>query len=113
MAVRVDRNAAIDRRQGADAVADAVADAAAIVSSMRAEGLDPQRWGNGPGDRYGWHEHGYHKVLYCLSGSIVFHTREQGDVELSPGDRLEIDPGTEHAATVGPAGVECAEAATP
>lgn len=81
-----------------------------IEAAMRAEGLDPRRWGNGPGDRYGWHDHGYHKVLYCLSGSIVFHTRTDGDVEMHPGDRLEIELGTAHAATVGSGGVECVEA---
>lgn len=81
-----------------------------IERRMRDEGLDPRRWGNGPGDRYGWHEHGYHKVLYCLSGSIVFHTRSDGDIELQAGDRLEIEPGTAHAATVGSSGVECMEA---
>ena len=85
-------------------------DPAEILASMRADGLDPRRWGNGPGDRYGWHEHSYHKVLFCLSGSIVFHTRSDGDVELNPGDRLDLDPGTQHAATVGPRGVECVEA---
>jgi quercetin dioxygenase-like cupin family protein len=86
------------------------ADTAAIETSMRADGLDPRRWSNGPGDRYGWHEHSYHKVLYCLSGSIVFHTKSDGDIELNPGDRLDLDPGTSHAATVGPRGVECVEA---
>ena len=45
-----------------------------------------------------------------MSGSIVFHTHD-GDFELEPGDRLEVDPGTEHAATVGPDGVRCMEAA--
>ena len=54
--------------------------------------------------------HGYHKVLYCVSGSIVFHTNE-GDFPLEPGDRLDVEPGTEHAATVGPGGVQCMEAA--
>jgi quercetin dioxygenase-like cupin family protein len=48
-------------------------------------------------------------VLYCVSGSIVFHT-DDGDLELHPGDRLDIEPGTAHAATVGPEGVECMEA---
>jgi cupin superfamily acireductone dioxygenase involved in methionine salvage len=48
-------------------------------------------------------------VLFCLRGSIVFHTPE-GDVEMGPGDRLDLGPGTEHAATVGPNGVECVEA---
>ena len=81
-----------------------------IEAAMRAEGLDPRGWGNGPGDHYGWHEHGYHKVLYCVAGTIVFHTRTDGDIELRPGDRLEIEPGTAHAATVGSRGVECVEA---
>jgi quercetin dioxygenase-like cupin family protein len=81
-----------------------------IEAAMRADGLEPRRWGNAPGDTYGWHEHGYHKVLYCLSGSIVFHTRTDGDIELHPGDRLDVEPGTAHAATVGSDGVECVEA---
>lgn len=81
-----------------------------VEADLRLEGLEPTRWGNGPGDTYRWHSHGYGKVLVCLRGSITFHTREADDVELHPGDRLEIGPGTEHAATVGPDGVECAEA---
>jgi mannose-6-phosphate isomerase-like protein (cupin superfamily) len=80
------------------------------LATFVAEGCSsPRPWGNGPGDVYGWHDHGYHKVLFCLSGSIVFHTRE-GDVELTSGDRLDLEPGTEHAATVGPDGCSCIEA---
>ena len=81
-----------------------------IEARFEQEGLRPHDWGNGPRDRYDWHSHSYHKVLYCVSGSIVFHTRD-GDFELEPGDRLEVEPGTEHAATVGPDGVKCMEAA--
>src|SRR3712207_2262660 len=73
------------------------------------EGLSPHAWSNAPGDRYGSHAHPYHKVLYCVRGGITFHT-PRGDVTLAPGDRLEIEPGTDHAATVGPDGVECMEA---
>lgn len=69
----------------------------------------PRPWGNGAGDTYGWHSHAYHKVLFCLGGSITFHLRE-GDVALGPGDRLDLEPGTEHAATVGPQGCSCVEA---
>ena len=69
----------------------------------------PRFWSNGPGDRYGRHAHDYHKVLYCLAGSIVFHS-DEGDVELSAGDRLDLEPGTAHAATVGPDGCRCVEA---
>lgn len=80
-----------------------------IEQQMRDDGLAPRPWSNGPGDEYDWHAHEYHKVLYCVSGSIVFHTRE-GDLALEPGDRLDIEPGTEHAATVGSRGVQCVEA---
>ena len=80
------------------------------LEAFRDEGCSPARsWGNRPGDTYGRHAHGYHKVLFCLSGSIVFHTGG-GDLELRAGDRLDLEPGTEHAATVGPDGVECVEA---
>jgi quercetin dioxygenase-like cupin family protein len=82
-----------------------------IEAIFAREGLRPYTWGNEPGDRYGWHAHGHRKILYCVSGSIVFHTREEGDLALEPGDRLEVDAGTEHAATVGSRGVSCLEAA--
>ena len=77
---------------------------------MRDEGLSPYRWVSGAGVQYGWHEHGYYKVLYCVSGSIVFHTHSEGDVAMAPGDRLDLDAGTAHAATVGATGVVCVEA---
>ena len=80
-----------------------------IVASMRAEGLTPHGWGNAPGDRYGWHDHAYHKVLYCVRGSIVFHT-DEGDLALGAGDRMDLPPRTRHRATVGPDGVRCVEA---
>ena len=81
-----------------------------IEAAFAEDGLSPHAWSNGPGDTYDWHSHGYHKVLYCVRGSIVFHMRD-GDRELRPGDRLDVPPGAEHAATVGPDGVECMEAA--
>jgi quercetin dioxygenase-like cupin family protein len=75
------------------------------------ERLSPSRWSNGPGDTYAPHSHGYHKVLYCLRGSITFRLVDTGeDIELHPGDRLDIGPGTMHAAIVGPQGVTCVEA---
>ena len=69
----------------------------------------PRPWGNAPGDTYGWHAHGYHKVLFCVDGSITFHLRD-GDVTLGAGDRLDLPPDTEHAATVGRDGCTCVEA---
>lgn len=82
----------------------------AAIAAFLSEGCSaPRFWGNEPGDRYGWHSHDYHKVLFCLQGSIVFHMRG-GDVELTAGDRLNVPAGTEHSATVGPDGCECVEA---
>ena len=80
-----------------------------IEVRFREEDLSPHAWGNEPGYEYEWHSHGYHKVLYCVSGSIVFHT-EDGDFELESGDRLDVEPGTGHSATVGQDGVRCMEA---
>ena len=89
---------------------DAPGGEAEIRSRFAAEELSPHLWSNAPGDTYGWHAHGYHKVLYCVAGSITFHSREGTDLLLEPGDRLEVDAGTDHSATVGPRGVECMEA---
>lgn len=83
---------------------------AAAESAFRGEGLEPETWSNQPGYVYGEHEHDYHKVLFCVEGSITFHIRE-GDIEIHPGDRLDLSPGTPHSATVGPDGVTCMEAA--
>ena len=82
-----------------------------VRAELEAKGLELHSWSNGPDYEYGWHDHPYHKTLICLTGSIVFHT-DDGDVSLSAGDVLEIEPSTRHAATVGPEGVHCAEAAT-
>src|SRR3990172_983520 len=80
------------------------------LAAFVAEGCSaPRPWRNGPGDTYGVHAHGAHKVLFCLDGSITFHLAE-GDVTLRAGDRFDIEPGTEHAATVGPDGCSCIEA---
>jgi len=90
--------------------ASAAADRDAAIEAFRAEGCSaPRAWGNAPGDTYGRHVHGFHKVLFCLEGSITFHL-DDGEVELWPGDRLDLKPGTEHGATVGPDGCSCVEA---
>jgi mannose-6-phosphate isomerase-like protein (cupin superfamily) len=88
----------------------AVGGRGAALEVFGAEGCSaPRSWGNGPGDTYGLHAHDFHKVLFCLGGSITFHL-DGGDVMLGPGDRLDIEPETEHAATVGPNGCSCVEA---
>jgi uncharacterized protein YjlB len=85
-----------------------------LEATLRAEGLDPGAWSNGPGDRYGAHEHGYDKVLVCASGSIRFGLPgADSAVDLGVGDRLDLPAGTAHDAVVGPDGVTCLEAHLP
>jgi mannose-6-phosphate isomerase-like protein (cupin superfamily) len=85
-----------------------------LITRLRAEGLDPSAWGNGPGDRYAPHEHGYDKVLVVAAGSIRFGLPQRGEtVDLAVGDRLDLPAGTMHDATVGQDGVTCLEAHAP
>lgn len=77
--------------------------------AFAAEGLRAETWSNQPGFVYSEHTHPYHKVLFCIAGSITFHT-PTGDTELSEGQRLDLPPGTPHSASVGPRGVTCMEA---
>ena len=84
------------------------------AARLRAEGLDAAPWSNGPGDRYGTHEHGYDKVIVVERGSIEFGLPSDGrGVALDTGDRLELPAGTRHDAVVGPSGVTCLEAHLP
>ena len=90
-----------------------VATESARAEAMReytALGIAPSEWSNGPGARYGRHDHSYRKILYCLQGSITFHL-SAGDVAMRAGDRLDLPAYTDHAATVGPDGVVCVEGA--
>lgn len=70
----------------------------------------PSWWSNGAHETYAPHQHAYHKVLYCVAGSIIFHV-EGENILLEPGDRLDVEPGTQHSASVGPDGVQCGEVA--
>ena len=82
-----------------------------IVTTFLREGLSPHSWSNAPGDRYAPHFHPYHKLLYCVRGSIRFLVGTDSEqMSLAPGDRLEIPPGVLHSAVVGQGGVTCMEA---
>ena len=80
-----------------------------IIAPMPADDLAPHAWGNGPADSYGWHEHSYGKLLYCIRGRITFHAGS-GDADLGPRDRLVLPPHAPHAATVGADAVRCGKA---
>ncbi len=85
-----------------------------LARRLRSEGLEPSTWSNGPGDRYGAHDHGYDKVIVVERGSIRFGLGAGDEpVALSTGDRLELPAGTRHDAVVGSGGVTCLEAHLP
>jgi quercetin dioxygenase-like cupin family protein len=85
-------------------------DETAIRVRLDREAGSNYEWSNGPGTVYASHSHAYRKILYCLRGSIRFDLVASGEaIELAPGDRLELPPGTPHAAVVGPGGVTCIE----
>ena len=90
---------------------DPGADLDEVSALMRSQDLAAYRWDNRPDVVYPPHRHAYHKVLYCVRGSIRFDlTREGESIELRAGDRLDLAPDTEHGAVVGPDGVVCLEA---
>ncbi len=85
-----------------------------LSDRLALEGLRPSPWSNGPGDRYGAHDHDYDKVLVCARGSIVFGLADRGErMALAAGDRLDLPAGTRHDAVVGAEGVTCVEAHAP
>jgi quercetin dioxygenase-like cupin family protein len=79
-----------------------------LMGRLRQEADGCHAWSNGPGDVYAEHQHPYEKILYCVAGSIAF-TLPGREVDLAPGDRMALPPGTVHGAGVGPKGVMCIE----
>jgi uncharacterized cupin superfamily protein len=79
-----------------------------LMARLRGEADGCYAWSNGPGDTYAEHTHSYEKVLYCVDGSITFSLRDR-EIELEPGDRMVLPPGTVHGALVGPRGCTCIE----
>jgi mannose-6-phosphate isomerase-like protein (cupin superfamily) len=82
----------------------------AISQKMTQEGLRPYAWSNGPNFRQAARSHGYHKVLYCVEGTleVVLPDMKQS-VLLRPGDRVELPRGVRHEAITGPRGAQCLE----
>jgi quercetin dioxygenase-like cupin family protein len=80
----------------------------ALMARLEAEAEGCHAWSNGPGDVYAEHTHAYRKILYCVAGSITFRLRDR-EIRLGPGDRMDLPPGTAHAAVVGPKGCTCIE----
>lgn len=81
-----------------------------ILRQLEKEGLRPYTWADAPNSRYPVRSHGYHKILYCVQGSleVTFPATKQR-VVLHSGDRLDMPRGVRYSAIVGPTGVKCAE----
>lgn len=85
-----------------------------LALRLRDQGLMATGWANGPGARYGAHDHGYDKVIVVERGSIRFGLPALAEtILLDAGDRLDLPAGTSHDALVGPDGVACLEAHLP
>jgi uncharacterized protein YjlB len=87
---------------------------AAARERLRAAGVEPHAWSNGPGDRYAPHQHATTKLLICAEGSITFLVGPAGDpIERAAGHGMLLPSGTRHAAVVGPDGCTCLEGHRP
>ncbi len=52
-------------------------------------------WTDTAGTEYDWHTHSYSEIRWVYKGKVIIGF-EDGEVELEPGDVLEIAPGTKH-----------------
>lgn len=77
-------------------------------------GMQLTRWENIAGTVYHARVNGYHKVIYVVSGSIVFGFRIIGEPTiLNAGDRISLPAGVEYNAVVGEEGVVYLEGRLP
>jgi quercetin dioxygenase-like cupin family protein len=82
-----------------------------VIRFFQARKLSFSRWSNRPNETYSLHAHAYRKMLFCMMGGITFMLPDRDEsIQLSPGDRLTLQPGVRHSAVVGPDGVTCIEA---
>jgi uncharacterized protein YjlB len=87
-----------------------IPDTASVAARLRAEGVEPYAWSNGPDDRYEVHQHGYTKLMMCAAGSITFLVGADAvPVPLQAGDGFVLPAGMPHAAVVGASGCACLE----
>jgi quercetin dioxygenase-like cupin family protein len=75
-----------------------------LTDSMRGEGLDVTEWRDDPGSTYPEHSHQHREVRVVLTGQMTVSAGGRSFV-LSPGDRIDLDAGEPHGATVGSSGV--------
>jgi quercetin dioxygenase-like cupin family protein len=76
----------------------------ALIDALLAEGHDVTEWNDEPSAVYPEHVHLHDEVRVVLTGEMTIRTADRSFV-LKPGDRIDIEAGEEHAASVGDAGV--------
>src|SRR5947209_1466652 len=85
-----------------------VVDPLSIVEELSSVDHEAEVWSFQPRHQLDWHAHAAAKTVFCVRGHVVFHTAA-GDIDMRPGDRLDIPAGAMHAATVSDNGVTCIE----
>ena len=82
-----------------------------LRSQLAKQELKVYHWSS-PAEAVFWgHTHGYHKILYVVSGNIKFEfPSRHKTISLHPGDRLDLPGGIRHSAVAGTEGVTCLEA---
>ena len=63
--------------------------------ALEREGLITAWWSEVPGSTVPQHEHPFPEARWVLSGFLRVHVGDE-IVELGPGDRLDLPPGTKH-----------------
>ena len=63
--------------------------------ALQREGLNAAWWSQVPGTRVPQHEHPFPEARWVLSGFLRVFIGDEV-VELGPGDRLDLPPGTKH-----------------
>ena len=66
-----------------------------LRAELQQEGLATAWWSEVPGTRISQHEHPFPEARWVLSGFLRVHIGDEV-VELGPGDRLDLPPGTKH-----------------
>lgn len=82
-----------------------------LQTFLEGQELTVHRWSAPAEGTLEGHTHGYHKILFVISGSVKFEfpTRHK-TINLNPGDRLDLPAGIRHTAQAGVDGVKCLEA---
>ena len=80
------------------------------ISWFKEHNVDFHKWSNESNTVYEYHEHNYHKVLFCTQGSINFYINS-ATYALEAGDRLDLPKLTLHKAMILDGGVTCIEGA--